>query len=210
MLGLIKKDLIVMKRNFKPIQLLMIMVCIIPLSQNPQFAIPILSMIIVFFISTSVISVFSYDESAKWNQYEPILPFTRNKIVAERYVLAVIFSLVSAFIALVVSFFISVFEKVVINEILYFSIMSLFVAFIYFSVMIPSIYKFGVEAGRNMLYFIILIPVAVATLMGIFKVKINLDFISHRLFLPSIVFAVFLIFGLSYLLSVRIYLKKEF
>lgn len=210
MLGLIKKDLIVMKRNFKPIQLLMIMVCIIPLFQNPQFAIPIISMIIVFFISTSVISVFSYDDSAKWNQYEPILPFTRNKIVAERYILAVIFALVSAFIAFVVSFFISIFEKVVIIEILYFSTMSLFVAFIYFSVMIPSIYKFGVEAGRNMLYFIILIPVALATLMGIFKVKINLDFINHRLFLPSIVFAVFLIFGLSYLLSVRIYLKKEF
>lgn len=140
------------------------------------------------------------------NRYCPL----QNKIVAERYILAVIFALASAFTAFVVSVFISIFEKVVINEILYFSTLSLFVAFIYFSVMIPSIYKFGVEAGRNMLYFIILIPVAVATLMGIFKVKINLDFISHRLFLPLIVFAVFLIFGLSYLLSVRIYLKKEF
>lgn len=210
MLGLIKKDLLVMKRNFKPIQLLMIMVCIIPLSQNPGFAAPILSTIIVFFISTSVISVFSYDESAKWDQYETALPFTRNKIVAERYILAIIFSLASAFIGLVVSFLIALLGSVSLNQILFFSIMALFMAFIYFSIMLPSIYKFGIESGRNMLYIIILIPVSLATLMGVLKIKINLEFLNHSSFLPAMVCIALLIFGLSYLLSVRIYLKKEF
>lgn len=108
MFGLIKKDLIVMKRNFKPFQLLIIMVSIVPLSQNPQFALPLFSSIIVFFLSMLATSTFSYDETAKWNRYEPALPFSRGKIVASKYILAIIFTLVSTLISLLISFIITI------------------------------------------------------------------------------------------------------
>lgn len=212
MIGLLKKDLLVIKRNFKPMQLLIILVCIIPLTQNPQFALPIFGSIVVFFFSTTAISIFSYDESARWDRYEPALPFKRKKLVGEKYILSIIFILSSTFISLLVSFLMTVYASIPIYQMLNATLISFLISLVYFSIMLPAIYKFGIELGRNILYVIILLPVSIITIIGMFKIKIDLGFIynNYIFFKQVLLVLTILIFYLSYKLSVKIYEKKQF
>ncbi|HBN81709.1 MAG TPA: hypothetical protein DD433_10085 [Ruminococcaceae bacterium] len=209
MSGLIKKDLIVMKRKFKPIQLLIILVVILPLSQNPQYALIIISLMVPFLLSILVSSSFGYDQISKWEEYAVALPLPPKKIVASKYILCLISLIISLFIVVLAFFLLRLFEVTNSGNLAMAIVVSTLFTIIYHSLMIPVIYKFGIETSHTVLYAFILIPTIISTLFGMFKMKIDVSIFDHSYFIIFVFFILFLLLFLSYLISVKIYKKNR-
>ena len=69
MLGLIKKDLIIMVKRMNPIQLIILLVVVIPISQFPQYTLISISLVISYLASILVSTSFTYDAASKWDEY---------------------------------------------------------------------------------------------------------------------------------------------
>ena len=86
------------------------------------------------------------------------------------------------------------------------------VLFIY-GIMLPLIFKFGVERARSFMFIVILIPVAaVIGLSKIIPEQMIHSFLNNYALFLIIGIAVFCIalYMISYVISVKIYAKKEF
>ena len=98
MLGLIKKDLLMIKCNLKLIIIMFVVFIVTTLNNN---------MSIIFmpcFISVMVfISTFSYDEYNNWNSYLVTLPNGRQRVVISKYVTSLFLCLLSILITIILS-----------------------------------------------------------------------------------------------------------
>ena len=85
------------------------------------------------------------------------------------------------------------------------------VALLYLSILIPLVYKFGVEQSRLLTIVVLAIPSLLAIALSKAGVSIPvLDEITPAIFVAiGLVFVVCVMF-ISYVISVRIYLKKDF
>ncbi len=160
------------------------------------------------------ISTFSYDNYNKWDAYAVTLPNGRKNVVRAKYISTLIFVFIS-FIISITSLFIA--NKCGINIDLGSSISDLigclFAVLIIMIVMFPILYKFGVEKGRIALFIISFGITGLGVLM-LNNISINIpsnmiDFFQNyfHILLP-IITCFFLL--LSYKISNRFYLKKEF
>ena len=211
MLGFIKKDLLVSKSNLK-IYLLMLLVYIL-LSLNGDFNI----LFVVPFLSTVVvISSFSFDEASKWNMYAVTLPKGRKNIVKSKYLVLVILyfltSIISILLAMLISYFTT--KSIPYLEIFLTTLYMCVAVFIIHAIIFPFIFKFGIEKARFIIFGFIF---AFAIVVGLITSNIDLSFINEEfekinlLQLNLIVSAIGIIsYYLSYLISKRIILKKEY
>ena len=98
MLGLIKKDFLIIKNNLKLI-IVMLMVFFI-MALGGQFNI---SFIPTFIIVMLFISTFSYDEYNNWDAYAITLPGGRKSIVKSKYITSLFLTLLSAVITVLLN-----------------------------------------------------------------------------------------------------------
>ena len=103
MLGLIKKDLIIMVKRMNPIQLIILLVVVIPISQFPQYTLISISLVISYLASILVSTSFTYDAASKWDEYTIALPFSPKQIVKAKYILVLIL-MVIAFVIMGITF----------------------------------------------------------------------------------------------------------
>lgn len=157
-------------------------------------------------VSLVPITVFAYDEGAKWSRYEAILPMKKSVSVTEKYLLLIILVLPIVLIFGVVS---AIRNGLNLND----AVLNIGVLFI--SSMIapcvafPIIFKFGYLKGR--ILNIIIIAVMVAFITVLTSVKNTLEFENAEITINPFVFIIipFIILALSYLISFAIYKKKE-
>lgn len=209
MRGLIKRDLTLIKRRFQPIQMLVFLCMTVPLSLMPRFIPMAVGIVIPYFLSIYLSSLYSYDSAVKWDLYAVSLPLSRRTIIGSRYLLVFMITIMSLLFVCVaegitrlcgivsVGFFISI------SMTLYFSLT-------YNLIQIPIILHFNAEAGKIMMLIIILIPTLAVSVMILFKMSISWDFLNSGLFLFFYSVSQILFAALSYLLSLRIYRNKQF
>ena len=215
MLGLIKKDLLIVKNNLKLIGIVLIIFFILALQDNFDItlALPFIAMIYLFVI-TLFISTFSYDEFNKWDAYAVTLPNGRKNIVKSKYITSIILVICALIVTLLLNYLISFindsleYEKVI-SLVLEMTTGIIFVE----SIMLPIIFKFGIEKSRLGLFGITIAITAVATIVSKkFNLSISINVIQFFNNYDFIIIPLILIISLllSYKISEKIYSKKEF
>lgn len=167
-------------------------------------------MLIVLFAMIPIAS-FTYDKQAKWDVFGQTLPVTRKQMVQSKYVIALIFiviGLVLSFIITAIATFIKE-SSVEVVELIAANSMVASVGIILLAIMLPLIYKFGVEKSRIMLMAISSIPIIALLLLSKlgFTVPSNIDWQKVASIIPVVAL---LLFGISFFISNKIYARKDF
>lgn len=209
MLGLIKKDFLLIKSNLKSITLILILYIIMSIQGSL-----VLTYIIPFLGIMILTSTFSYDDFNHWHTFAISLPQGRNNIVKAKYITGIIMIIILSIFSLAISYFLPLLSnKVIPTNILTDTFESAIAIIIIISFMFPIIIKYGSTNGRiKMLTIFFIISIAIG---------IGYKFITPLNHIPSlkninnyldiiipIVSIIFLY--LSYKISCKIYQKKEF
>ena len=206
MLGLIKKDFLIIKNNLKLI-IVMLMVFFI-MALGGQFNI---SFIPTFIIVMLFISTFSYDEYNNWDAYAITLPGGRKSIVKSKYITSLFLTLLSAVITFLLNCLISVINNTDVNEFISSLLGSICAIVIIQSIMYPLIFKFGMEKGRIVLFILVFVMVGVISLLkNIIKTPNILVVLFNDYWFIVIPIILVISLLISYKISEKIYLKKEF
>ena len=209
MLGLVKKDLLMIKGNMRQVILFLVVFLILAFQENNIIVIvPVFVSMIVF------ITTFSYDEYKKWDAYAIALPISRKNIVKSKYIASVILWLIALLVTVVITGIMGLFEQ----NLNYFEMFGMILGCVFSivlleAIMFPLIFKFGVEKGRIGLFVGVF---AIAGLLGFIFTGIDLEnatgFIEifNKYYYILIPLAAVILLVISYFVSKKIYLKKEF
>lgn len=209
MLGLVKKDLLMIKGNIRQVILFLVVFLILAFQENN------IIVIVPVFVSMMVfITTFSYDEYNKWDAYAISLPVSRKNIVKAKYIASIILWAIALLVTVVITGIMGLFEQ----NINYFEMFGMILGCVFSivlleAIMFPLIFKFGVEKGRIGLFVGVF---AIAGLLGFIFTGIDLEnatgfieiFNKYYYILIPLVAVILLV--ISYFVSKKIYLKKEF
>lgn len=209
MLGLIKKDLLMVKSNLKLVIIIFAVLFIMSLQKEFN-----MSFIPPFIVAMLFMSTFSYDEYNKWDAYAVTLPNGRKSVVASKYLATIILIAISIIITIILNIVVGLVN----NNTNYESVLStmagcFFGIVLIVSIIYPFIFKYGIEKGRIGLFIGSFAIVAVisflrkATNINIPSNIVNFFELYWYIIIP-ILFTGFLY--ISYRISKKIYLKKEF
>ena len=210
MLGLIKKDFLLIKANLKSMVIIFIVYLILAFQGtfDVTFIIPLIG--IMLFIST-----FSYDDFNNWNSYAVTLPNGRKNVVRAKYIASIILTIILAAVALTIGIGISYTKTNSINldEIISSLMGTMLSSIIIISLLYPIVFKFGATNGRIILFAVVFGIAGIGALIAqfvdttpIINMINRLD--SYSLIAIPIISAILL--GISYLISNKIYQNKEF
>lgn len=218
MRGLIIKDLLLLKRQKSHIifyvMLLFYVFYTLFLAEENSMIIA-MSMLLC---SMLTITTISYDDLAKWEKYALSMPISRKDIVRSKYLLLGITVLGGTGIGLLASLVLDLLrnkERVLENLMIAGVVSAIGICVV--SIMMPLIFKFGVEKSRLMLMGVVAIPSILV--LGFYKIvqyfnipkpsqaTLNLFLISFAFFIPIIVILIVLI---TYKISIKIFTKKDF
>lgn len=205
MIGLMKKDFLLIKNNKNIISIVFLMVILFGVFGEMN-----ISYILPFMLLTIYMSSFSYDEYNNFNAYVCTLPNGRENVVKAKYILTIILTI---FISVVALFITLITTKLDIKEILSSLIGSIFALTIVVSILYPLLFKYGSEKGR----IILLVGVLVISGIGFLLMNnVKIDSTSNLIKfldaygLPVIAIVSVVLLIVSYKISKKIYLNKEF
>lgn len=219
MRGLIIKDLLYVKNNYKTAFIMFIGSILISIALgNYLLSISILPLMLL----ASCISTFQTDEFYNTESFTLTYPISRNKIVLSKYIFTLLMTIISTYIGLVIYlliFFIinpgyNGINVDMIKELLMLECAALIVDAIFF----PIIYKFGCEKSRLVLMSIVMLLLGILSIVSVYinvisKTIIDLESIvifinAHGL--PILVVLVIVFMLSSYLLSTIIYKRRNY
>ncbi len=209
MIGFIKKDLAMIKSNFKFLALLIIVYSFMGVlgKMDISFILPFISVLVM-------ISTFSYDAYNKWDAYSATLPDGRKNSVKAKYLSTILLVLVMTILTTILSFIISYFNKSINTEQILITMCGTIAGTLLVLIfMYPVIYKFGIEKARIGMFVgtfgLIIIGGLIITYFDIsFSSKV-LEFLENYLIIILVITVISLLY-ISYKISERIVLKKEF
>ncbi len=208
MKGLIKKDLLMIKGNLKYALLFLVVFIIISLED-----VSIIYYIPTFISMMIFITTFSYDEYNSWDAYAISMPVSRKDIVKSKYIASIILIFIAVIFTIIISLIIGLiynninFQEIIANVLICAaSIITLE------AIMFPLIYKFGVEKGRIGIFVGIF---GIALLIGFLLKNFNVDANNFIVFFDKYYYLIIpitliIVLVISYLISKKIYWKKEF
>ena len=210
MLGLIKKDFLLIKANLKSTIIIFVIYIMLAFQGtfDVTFIIPLIG--IMLFIST-----FSYDDFNNWNSYAVTLPNGRKNVVRAKYIASIILTIILAIVSLTIGIGISYTKTNSINldEIISSLMGTMLSSIIIISLLYPIVFKFGATNGRIILFAVVFGIAGIGALIAqfvdttpIINMINRLD--SYSLIAIPIISAILL--GISYLISNKIYQNKEF
>jgi len=208
MFGMIKKDLFTFKNNLKSIiiMLLLYFFYTITLDMNMTFLLPFMTLMIV-------ITVFNYDDYNNWHSYASSFPQGKVNVVKARYILLVSLVIISTIIGILLTLIISQFKTTLsIDESIGSALGTVVGISFMASILFPILFKYGSEKGRIAMISMGLI---IACIIYILSKVVKIDFallptpdIYTTIAIVIVLSAIML--SISYLISKKIYLKKEF
>ena len=175
MKGLIIKDILNLRNYMK--QLILVFVFFIAYGIFLKNGVFVGSMITLM-LSMQVITTMSYDEYAKWDKYALTMNINRKDIVLSKYVFFIMSIIIGIVVGIISSSLINIISdsNVGIDEILVTSIMVPCIFAILFSIIIPIVFKTGVEKARVVMMAIFFTPtILVFILIMVFSDKVLLD-----------------------------------
>ena len=209
MKGLILKDLLLIKGNARYILIFLVIFGLIALEGND-----VLYFIPAFISMMMFMTTFSYDEYNKWDAYAITLPIKKENIVLSKYV----GSTILLGIALILTFIISLVVGLVTEQLDMQKNITLLLGcggavLLVEAIMYPLLIKFGVEKGRIWVFLGIFLS---SFIIGLIFQKVSLTIPENLMtflsqYLPWLLAAaLLLILIISYTISKKLYLKKEF
>ncbi len=207
MLGFIKKDLLLVKNNYKTILISVIIFILFSFSNNTD-----ISFFLPFMMLVIIISTFSYDDYNKWTIYSATFPNGRKNYIKGKYIATIILIIGITLINFILSFLLFSIKHSIDLENIIISCLGCIIAILsIISILFPFLFKYGSEKGRIVMF---ILSILVFTFIGIIS-KFNLK-------LPSNLLSFFKDFGIyficslvvimlisSYFISKKIFLKKE-
>lgn len=210
MLGLIKKDLLMIRSNFKLLAILFFVYGVMAFQgeMDLSFLLPFMSVMIM-------ISTFSYDNYNQWDAYAITLPDGRKNSVRAKYLATILLIIVTTMIITALAIIIAYARTKVINFENIFSTLlgAIFATTLLLSFMYPAIYKFGVEKARIGLFVVVF---GIAIISGIIVKLFDFESLFQALdmldnyWLIIIPIVTILMVYLSCKISEGIYRKKEY
>ena len=207
MKGLLLKDLFTLRKQGKVYLLLLAFYLFYTiLTKN----VSMMSSMIAMLCAIAPITTLAYDENCKWDRYALSMPISRKMIVLSKYVFGIVLILISMAIVAPLSMMVVTYTREMeLKAAMIIILVVNGIAILFLSILLPLLFKFGVEKGRLLMFVIFFIPLA---FVYIYK-KINLGLPSKETFeLLGYLSPVFLIIIvlISMVISIRIYEKKEF
>lgn len=205
MLGLMKKDLFLIKNNKNLILIAFIMVIFFGVLGDMD-----ISFILPFMVLITYMSSFSYDEYNNFNSYVCTLPNGRENVVKAKYLLTLILTVCILIIGFIITMLTT---NLSIKDILMTMTGSTFTFILMVSVLYPLLFKYGAEKGRIALLVVALVIGGLATIL---MKCVNVDSVSNIIKfldtygLPLMIIVSIISLVISYFTSKKIYLKKEF
>lgn len=216
MKGLLIKDILNLRNYMK--QLILVFIFFIAYGIFLKNGVFVGSMITLM-LSMQVITTMSYDEYAKWDKYALTMNINRKDIVLSKYVFFIMSIMIGIVVGIISSSLINIISdsNVGIDEILVTSIMVPCIFAILFSIIIPIVFKTGVEKARVVMMAILFTPTILVFIIFKMAEKANipmpdeatLEMIFKSGLIGLIVLTILSIF-ISYKISLSIYNKKEF
>ena len=209
MIGFIKKDLLMIKSNLKLVGIIFVVFFIMALQGEVNISfVPALISVMLF------MSTFSYDEYNKWDAYAITLPNGRKNVVKSKYIATLILIVSAIIITIILNLLVGVINHQLDYEEVFSTMLGCgFGIMIIQAIVYPFIFKYGIEKGRIGLFVGTFGVVAIIGLLSrIIKVDMPTNIISFFdnywfIVIPIVLIVILLI---SYKISERIYLKKEF
>ncbi|OAA84861.1 ABC-2 transporter permease [Clostridium ljungdahlii] len=215
MRGLILKDLYNLKKTSKFLIIWIVGFGVLFFQQNNM---AFLDGFVVILASMLVTNTITYDNMVKWDKYALTMPVTRRDVVLSKYLVSTILSLIGAGIAVALCFAQGIYKhNLDMVEIFEATGLVLAVGFLFISIVLPVIYKFGVEKSRIVIFLVFFL--AFAGITGISRsklaklsfsplVKQYMDIVLQ--YLPFIMLIMtILIMIASYCISVKVYGNKD-
>jgi len=202
MKALIIKDLLNLKGQYKIIIAIFVFYAMISFgSSDASFLFGMISVIMVLLTITSI----SYDERSKWDKYALTMPVNRQDIVISKYLLGLILASVALVLNLI---FTLLFSDLSTSESVAVPFALFGVSLLFLALVLPPLFKYGVEKGRFIMMMIFFVPtgvIIIASKMG--NISIGNDILNN---LPYIlVISLIIAVGISIKASLRIYNNKE-
>ena len=97
MKGLLVKDLLVL-RKYARTMVVFILVYIVVFSMLDS--VDVISGMVTLVLAMMSVATFSYDELAKWDRFGLTMPVSRNQVVASRYLVCLLFTLIGGVVTL--------------------------------------------------------------------------------------------------------------
>lgn len=205
MLGLIKKDLLMLKSNYK-LFVIIISCLIFTMINNKENNVEAIMMLLPMLSILVYLSTFSYDEFNNFNAYACTLPNGRSNVIKAKYITSLLLIIVS----LLLSTIISICFKYNIHDILFSLLESVTSVFLIISILFPFMIKYGAMNGRIIIFVFVMIVAGIGYLLSNI---INIDSILNFINTLSPIFILLIgitITFISYLISKYIYMNKEF
>lgn len=196
MSALLLKDFYVLWKQLKAFLVIILVFSAIPGGYNTVFAVAYAAML--------PYSCIAYDERSKWDQLAAMMPYSTRQLVLSRYVLGWIAAVAACGISLVLQ---AVFTVLLGSSVFPTSLLvSFFACISIMAITLPLIFRFGVERGRLLMFFLIfLVCGSAGALGGITE--------SYSGALPSAVWlivpAALVLTAVSIPLSIRCYARRK-
>ncbi len=217
MKGLILKDFINLKKNVKIFAVLVVLYGFMAFTTSD---VNFFSSMFTMMIAILTLSVYSYDELAKWDVYALTMPVSREGVVRGKYVIMLLLTLMGAVIGTLSTIVIKMIQQ---DKNLMSGLSGAWIGgaivILFYSIALPFITKLGVEKARFIFFAIYLVPFAIfyfagnAVKSGDFVIPEQLIRLGEKLVQNIAILApLVLAFAVmvSYTISVNIYRKKEF
>ncbi len=210
MLGLIKKDFLLIKANAKSMVMIFIVYLVLAFQGtfDVSFIVPLIG--IMLFIST-----FSYDDFNNWNSYAVTLPDGRKNVVRAKYIASIILTIILGIVSLTISIGINYTKTngIHLDEIVPSLMGTVLSSVIIISFLYPIVFKFGATNGRIILFAIVF---GIAGIIGVISNLVDMTSIiniinrldSYSYIAIPIISVVLL--AISYIIANKIYQNKEF
>lgn len=181
----------------------------------------ILPFMLIFLSTMSVMSTFSFDEQAKWNRFALTLPIDKKDLVKSKYYLYLLLGIAGLLIGFLVMIILTLVSNTAfsIAESISILVGTFLGISIFASIQYPIIYKFGLEKARIYLFGLVFLFVGIIgggailfeNMSFSWPISFTIPTIIIEYGLPIFLLMIaFLILYLSYRISLRIFMKKEF
>ena len=205
MKGLIYKDLLNMKTYVRTIILIAVMYVAISILTDGGGT---LASMLVFIFAFFPIATFSYDNYSKWDNYSTSFPITRDKIVLSRYLVSILFSVIGVILYLAVIIAVSLKTGNPITQEGWLQFLAMVSSSLLFtSVLMPVVYKWGVDKGRIVLMAAFILIFIAVFLLGRLNMLPEESIMLLVLKLLPVVAAFALL--ISFALSISIFRRRE-
>lgn len=211
MLGLIKKDLLMIKGTIKFIGIITVVYAIMAIIEGDINGVAFIPALVCIMMMTT----FSYDEFNKTDAYVTTFPCGKKNVVKAKYITTLILFIASTLISIILSFIIGVLNgnfdfQYCLENVLGVAIAVSIIQCLFY----PVIYKFGIEKSRIGIFVFVFAVVGIITLLyksGInMSVPKNIASIFDNYWFIIIPLITTILWYVSFRISTRIYMKKEF